>query len=1725
MSLQQYPHNRAPARFAVAVVLALIGCGMAALASGAVDWALLNRNPRQNAPLEVSEGGPPLGRDGQVIPAAFFDPTDKSPTITLVFANNSPIPADRLTSLNYDDFEKRFKLLLDHFPDADAGGTIEIRTGKDTATRKIRSAWIDPGKSVNEHDPELALKDVIDQGERVIQAVWKPVGKKEASSNLLKLKIDTHGPTLQSVELQGDPDEDPTLVLRFEDDDVKASTVNVHNFVVQRFEEGDQFAEREPITKASLDKTDKRIVRLDFEKLASGVYRIRVVGTKSANDTENVTPLRDNVGNYAGGRGAKGLDQERVFGAIPTPKPGAHIEFPEFQPTAPQPDHPRRINPGDKVETAVVRLYYFRDAHRVAQIVNRTAESLNRAAVELAERRAEDARKKADQLTDERRSNEREAVRLAEELRRMERRAAQAQEAQQLDQRREQIENRLQDLQPPQQEPTPEGSHQGGNAEPSVPANFRSASGAAYPGGALGIPQPQRLPSVHTVARDFQPDNAQPPDQLTEGQLAERRRLQAELQQVRARLRQLGPSALGDVERIGQLEQQLSSVREEAVEANEKALKAQADEDRAREEQFRLEVAAAHEDPDTYAAAKLGSVDPVAQVSISVIGEGLIQLRGPRKGIDRIRTMIEQIDAPVGQVKVEIITVQLNGEKGERMEGPLGRVEAHIGLGRFLTAQSLMLLRAAIQEEATQIALMHDQGGHYQVDRDRKYLYAFFGRDFIDELYEMDSEFLNTQNKILGLHSMDTVSLHQALFILALARNDVRQRILANFMEKVRTHLVQAEFDYRRSAELFPHKTRRTMPHTDRSKPEAFSLEGVALNNQQRYHFRNLLTFFGSLDECSISSLGDCPLGSLGDPTGNTMSPVQREFIRLAQIFKARMITEMELKQRIIERTMIEDDREFNLQEEEQARNSLRPLVLERSRALQQERFDAASTLTVAVVDAYSVIEDSLFLAASSAAEALRLEQEQAATVVEAQEAHLRATSGSQFATKWLEAMENPGDSHREDAARRLFDQELRPLAEGAIAKFRDSIAKGRSLLSKRKSASPMIKDVQTRYENAEAKFDEAERSLNQTENALRQDAVPLGEMPTPLRLAYTAGLASRDALRELRAGEQAIQDYLRSLRGLFDKMSQAADIARFDWQEFLRNYHAFMRLVNLWADRENAEKLRKAAQSIHDAAKDVHLAEVRYNNVNHFLARTRQSLERRKLLDFLIEEFEQKHIDLLEGTRAQIASVDNYLKRLSIALEDDFKVQFYDPAFVRIRRAAREWDVTLSQVERTSILTNNRAFAKVTPAATMEFDLPKRKIAVVEAMEGAKALAQDYGALLQDPTFLSAYELMGGKLNNGKVQGAVPTLPTSTDEYQMGFSQSQVSPTGAALQSLVPDPSVYKFETGTGYEIRPVIQPDGHSIIYDFLYMYTTNVREPVRADEKHLGRVRRHFINTQVQTSSFEVRELSRYQVALKAARTAQGVPLLQDIPVAGALFRPLPSAESSIQQNVILAYSAVYPTLFDLMGLRWAPSVVDLNHVSVRDSEHIVRGRNMMVTDSIFDTSTRTVDDILGIEVDTPEHYRPDLYRRQRHVSPYHPGGYTYPKREPNDDPTGSGFEVPDRRPIETRQPPYDRRFRNPIRYEEIEFQQPASSDQAALRFPEVESQLDLESATRTGPRSDRQTSNGPVEVPAKCPRQPHLAPDTEMPNRSTSSVNAPRAPRAEVAAPMPQLRFVK
>ncbi|MCA9031600.1 MAG: hypothetical protein KDA66_12380, partial [Planctomycetaceae bacterium] len=360
-------------------------------------------------------------------------------------------------------------------------------------------------------------------------------------------------------------------------------------------------------------------------------------------------------------------------------------------------------------------------------------------------------------------------------------------------------------------------------------------------------------------------------------------------------------------------------------------------------------------------------------------------------------------------------------------------------------------------------------------------------------------------------------------------------------------------------------------------------------------------------------------------------------------------------------------------------------------------------------------------------------------------------------------------------------------------------------------------------------------------------------------------------------------------------------------------------------------------------------------------LAEAQKELFSKRLLEQFMDEQEEKSVALMEALREHSSNVDNYLKRVAIALEDDVQAQFYEPAFQRIRRVSRTWDVTLGQIETTTVLTNNRMLAKVDPAATFEFDLPHRDILLTEAIDGSKALVDEYGNLLKDPTFLAGAAALSGMPATGVVGDNSPLTGIPGLDQNPKF--------GSELEKLIPDPAIYKFETGTGFEIRPIIQPDGHSIVYTFDYMYSSNVREPVRADEKHLGRIKRHFVHTDVQTSSYELREVSRYTVALKASRTERGVPLFEDIPGLGVLFRPLPSDESSLQTNIILASSTIYPTVFDLMGLRWSPYVDDLGSMKLVDEKEAQATRRHELRSQLLETVRGEVNEKIGIPESRP------------------------------------------------------------------------------------------------------------------------------------------------------------
>lgn len=1239
---------------------------------------------------------------------------------------------------------------------------------------------------------------------------------------------------------------------------------------------------------------------------------------------------------------------------------GEYVSYQEFGPPREVPDG---FNPNDKVETRVARLYFYRDAHRVAQIINRKVESHNRHGVSVTRQLAENARTKADELTAARQQAEREAIRKAQESRQIESKLSDA---------RRNFDRTLSSL---QQDVVSRNARR-----ENLPATGESGTG----------------------------ESDRQLDQLEQSIVAKENAARTFSQQVSS------------------LESQLDSARQAEADAREQAEQKESEEQRARQEQFRREVAAAHADPDTYAEGVPDSSDPVEQTTISVIGEGLIHLRGPLKGVNQIRLMIDQIDSPVGQVRVNLHSTQINGDDAERLEVVSSRIQTYIDQARFLTVQTGEMLRKSVMIVAAQRAeeARHLFPGASQRERDQRYLHAFFGKDFVDELQTIDSEFLHTGNKLISLHSMDVTSLSSALLLLSLSNNSTRQMILQEFERQMREELPVAE--------------------------QKFLYAGMHVNGQQCECLNecdecgNEKKFGNRLRRLWKKNHGPPPLYTLAQnaefqslkgffdgilPHDHTMTPLQREFVRLAQIFKSRLITELEYKQRVMERALIED-RLGNRQQElldAQALEDEAAQLLERS---QKEKANAIQQVVIELTRAQGRIRQSTAKAIADVnwfrtnyREFIRdmRDADNQREIAEFKKSSARALPQTiRFYGTILDGVDfDVVKSNRQGAedavvyvASSIADSNIRRVESVLRDTIQRALGTARSLMdfnsrSRTEMSFELNAPQNSGIENVHAKLKIVEEylfiqpSTSDSRLMLRVESLQsLADCMTQLERYVHEAIEVQDKLANQRIElMRRLQDPDSDFEGYF-----------LLWQ----NYRST--IAQIFGTHPDGAAAIEALGKVDRQFDQLLEIDVRTKFRLREATEKRRPLDHKKFLDMLIDDLEEKYIELLEGTRAHTANIDNYLKRLTTALDDDFNTQFYNPTFRNVREGSQFRDVEFGQTETTNVLANNREFAKVSPSATMEFDLPKRDILIKEGIDSALAIYNDVGALVNDPNLMALAASQSGNSpadigagaagGFGSVRNVLPGLSGDTQEGVLAQASGTRPRFESNVEQLIPDPAIYKFETGTGFEIRPVIEPDGQAVVFDFNYMYTTNVREPVAADEKHLGRVKRHFIDTDVQLSNFELREVSRYVVALKAERTARGVPLLEDVPVVGALWRPLPSKDKSLQQNIIMAQATIFPTLFDLMGLRWAPAVADLDPLRLSNREFIVRGRHRFLENRVYDVSSSRVDEFLRV----PEaERRGDLYRSQSSIPSTHPNGYRGPGLDLRDSQLREGHQT--------------------------------------------------------------------------------------------------------------------
>jgi hypothetical protein len=287
------------------------------------------------------------------------------------------------------------------------------------------------------------------------------------------------------------------------------------------------------------------------------------------------------------------------------------------------------------------------------------------------------------------------------------------------------------------------------------------------------------------------------------------------------------------------------------------------------------------------------------------------------------------------------------------------------------------------------------------------------------------------------------------------------------------------------------------------------------------------------------------------------------------------------------------------------------------------------------------------------------------------------------------------------------------------------------------------------------------------------------------------------------------------------------------------------------------------------------------------------------QLTDQIINQKQQRALDIQEAIRGESATLDGHLRHLSEAFEEDVRRQFYQPALEDLRQLASRWKVQMGQMQTTTIVTNDRTRARVSPEQVAVMDMAKRKILLQEGLELADGLVKEAGVVSQRIAATSASEILA--------PGTSALLNSS------GLAPAP----GKHLESLTTPSERTRVSVGDEIDFTPVIQPDGATVAFHLQYAHAPR-RHSDGSSESSAG-LGKHYIDTQVQVQNHELKEVSRFRSEMNATEQGRGVMLLEDVPVVGTLFRPRRASAATIQQNIILTDVVIYPTSV-AMGRGW-------------------------------------------------------------------------------------------------------------------------------------------------------------------------------------------------------------
>lgn len=270
------------------------------------------------------------------------------------------------------------------------------------------------------------------------------------------------------------------------------------------------------------------------------------------------------------------------------------------------------------------------------------------------------------------------------------------------------------------------------------------------------------------------------------------------------------------------------------------------------------------------------------------------------------------------------------------------------------------------------------------------------------------------------------------------------------------------------------------------------------------------------------------------------------------------------------------------------------------------------------------------------------------------------------------------------------------------------------------------------------------------------------------------------------------------------------------------------------------------------------------------------------------------KQLNPLRTANARVAAADQMLKDLIIAVEDDLDRHFVQRMLNRLRRRITKDNIGIGVgvMQRTSMLATNRLLARVDPRASAQLGASEEQ----NILEGVQQLAQIY---------LTAQT--AGVLG---VLGALDKQPREAP------------------------PEIYGINTGNVFKVTPIFDPSGQALKFKFDFVGATRIQEPDGTVSRQLPRIERHTVNTEVQLSNLELREISRFDANTRIGRPTEysgGLPIIKDIPKVRpylpllAWFVRKGGKAAVVQQSLIFGQTTMYPTIGDIMDLLTTPITV--------------------------------------------------------------------------------------------------------------------------------------------------------------------------------------------------------